>query len=250
MNWLLKIEETLWRQRSRVVWLMNGDKNTKFFHFKADQRRRINQIKRLKNEEGVWKRGWYNCERILINYFKEIFSSAYYGNINQVCKFTRGWLSDSDKQLCDSQFSAEEVCATIFDIHPHKSPGPDGLPALFYQRYWSIVGNEMEHFVLDILNNNRDPAAINNALIPKKKHPSNPRYFRPISLCNVIMKAVTKSIANRLKTILPSIISEEQSAFIRGRLNTDNALIAMEWFHWLKHKKMQTRDNGSEFWQV
>ncbi|CAI8612525.1 unnamed protein product [Vicia faba] len=51
------------------------------------------------------------------------------------------------------------------------------------------------------------------------------------------MKAVTKSIANRLKTFLPGIISEKQSAFIWGRLITDNALIAMECFHWMKHKK-------------
>jgi len=75
------------------------------------------------------------------------------------------------------------------------------------------------------------------ALIPKCKNPTSPKDFRPISLCNVVMKIVTKTIANRLKKILPEIIDEEQSAFVKGRLITDNALIAMECFHWTKKKK-------------
>jgi hypothetical protein len=52
----------------------------------------------------------------------------------------------------------------------------------------------------------------------------------------VVLKLVTKVIANRLKPILPEIIDEEQSAFVQGRLITDNALIAMECFHWMKKK--------------
>jgi len=75
------------------------------------------------------------------------------------------------------------------------------------------------------------------ALIPKCKKPSSPKDFRPISLCNVVMKIVTKTIANRLNAILPDIIDEEQSAFVKGWLITDNALIAMECFHWMKKKK-------------
>jgi hypothetical protein len=74
------------------------------------------------------------------------------------------------------------------------------------------------------------------ALIPKCKNPSAAKHFRPISLCNVIKKIVTKALANRIKTILPDVVDEEQSAFVKGRLITDNALIAMECFHWLKKK--------------
>lgn len=74
-------------------------------------------------------------------------------------------------------------------------------------------------------------------LIPKCKNPSSPKDFRPISLFNMIMKIVTKTIANRLKALLPAVIDEEQSAFVKGRLITDNTLIAMECFHWMKKKK-------------
>lgn len=124
-------------------------------------------------------------------------------------------------------------------MHPLRAPGPDGLPALFFQKYWHIVGSEVITFALGILNEAKSPECINKtfiALILKCKNPSSPSQFRPISLCNVVMKIVTKSIANRLKPILPEIVDEEQSAFVQGRLITDNALIAMECFHWMKKK--------------
>lgn len=93
---------------------------------------------------------------------------------------------------------------------------------------------------LDILNNGRDPKDINSifiVLIPKCKNPCSLKDFRPVSLCNIVMKVDKKSITNRIKHILPNIIDEEQSALVPRRLITKNALIEMEYFHWMKNKK-------------
>ena len=91
--------------------------------------------------------------------------------------------------------------------------------------------------VLSCLNSSSILKSINHTfitLIPKVKNPERVSEFRPISLCNVIYKIVSKVIANRLKPYLNSIISETQSAFIADRLIPDNVLIAFESLHHMK----------------
>ncbi|XP_058774622.1 uncharacterized protein LOC131648906 [Vicia villosa] len=214
-------------------------RNSKFFHVKANQRRKTNAIKKIKDENGHWWRGQENCERILVTYFADIFSSTFPTNIAEVCKVVEGRLTTEHIRICEEVYTAVEVKTALFQMHHLKAPGPDGLPALFYQKFWHIVGHDICKLVMDILNNQKHPGIINNthiALIPKCKIPAKPKDFRPISHCNVVMKLVSKVIANKLKLFLPEIIDEEQSAFVKDRLIMDNALIAMECFHWMKKK--------------
>lgn len=80
-------------------------------------------------------------------------------------------------------------------------------------------------------------AVINSTVlvfIPKVK---NPQDFRPTALCNVLYKICSKVIANRLRLVIDDIISEEQSAFVPGRLITDNVLVAYESIHYLRRKE-------------
>ena len=91
--------------------------------------------------------------------------------------------------------------------------------------------------VLSCLNSGSIQKSINHtfiALIPKVNNPERVYDFRTISLCNVIYKIITKVVANCLKPMLNSIISETKSAFIANRLIFDNILIAFESLHYMK----------------
>ena len=77
----------------------------------------------------------------------------------------------------------------------------------------------------------------NICMIPKTERPTRMTELRPISLCNVGYKIISKVLCQRLKIYLPSLISETQSAFVAGRLISDNILIAQEMFHRLRTNK-------------
>jgi len=95
------------------------------------------------------------------------------------------------------------------------------------------------------LNGGELPEEVNKTLlvlIPKVTNPQDLTQYRPISLCNVLYKICSKAMANRLHRILEEVISAEQSAFIPGRLITDNVLIAYECIHYLRNKRGKQGD--------
>ena len=113
-------------------------------------------------------------------------------------------------------------------MHSDKSLGPDGMNIGFYQSYWDVVGGDITTACLSYLNNNLLPEDLNTTsivLIPKKENPEKISDLRSITLCKALYMIVSKAIANRLKVILPSVTSKSQSAFIPGRLITDNIMI-------------------------
>lgn len=118
-----------------------------------------------------------------------------------VCSVVKGKLKPGHVRWLKGRFTQLEVKEALFQMHPLKSPGPDGLPALFFQTFGHIVGSDVCRMVLRVLN------------------------------------IITKTIANHIKRFLPEIIDEEKNAFIQGILITYNALVAMECFHWLKNKR-------------
>lgn len=105
----------------------------------------------------------------------------------------------------DKIFSSDVIIKAIFSFHPSKAPGHDGIHAIFFQKYWDIIGENIIGTCLNFLNNGSTFGEINHTLlvlIPKCKNPHTPASIRAISLCNMLYKIISKVLANRLKKIL------------------------------------------------
>lgn len=122
----------------------------------------------------------------------------------------------------------EEINHVVFDITPLKAPRPDNLHATFYQCMWNVVGESMRKFVKNFFGSRLMPKGMNDTditLIPKVDHPEQVNHFKPISICNVSYKVITKLMTNRLKHLMKHVISPQHSNFVSGRQITDNVII-------------------------
>jgi hypothetical protein len=244
VHYLLSQEERMWSQRARTGWLKGGDRNTRFFHQSASQRRRRNLITELHDNQGVTHTGDEAIGRLFEEYFDSLFKTSNPVDFNSVLEGISPVVTVDMNTRLSQPFQRQEVDHAIKQMGPLKAPGPDGMSPIFYQTFWDSVGNDVSSAILSCLNSGNILKSINHTyitLIPKKQNPTKVTDFRPISLCNVIYKILSKVLTNRLKSILPHIISETQSAFVPGRLITDNILVAFETLH-----HMKTRSTGKD----
>ncbi|XP_024155779.1 uncharacterized protein LOC112163738 [Rosa chinensis] len=233
LNELLSLNETYWRQRSRIQWLRDGDRNTSFFHRRASNRRCRNRVKGLLNGQGQWTSQPIELSDILINYYETIFHSDTVDSIalETILDSMKPKVTEEMNRDLVASYTDSEIRKALFQMHPSKSPGPDGMSPCFFQKFWNVVGHDVCMAVRDILLTGRNSLESNFThltLIPKIKEPQLPSDRRPIALCNVVYKIASKVLANRLKRILPHIVSPLQSAFVPGRLISDNTLVATE----------------------
>ncbi|CAN6571052.1 unnamed protein product [Malus baccata var. baccata] len=131
--------------------------------------------------------------------------------------------------------SMEEIKEAALQMGGFKAPGPDGFQGIFYRSFWDIVVEDVNNLVRSFLRDEISPTEINNThimLLPKIPNPVSVSHFRPISLCNYSYKVLSKVLANRLKILLPQIISPTQNAFVAGRQIQDNIGITHEVVEW------------------
>jgi hypothetical protein len=173
-------------------------------------------------------------------FYSDLYSSEGVQGMREVLDAVPVKVTANMNLMLDAPFVVEEVKNALFEMYPTKAPGPDEFPAHFFQWNWELCGAEVTKAVLRILSGEESPEVINKTfivMIPKVASPKELGQFCPISLCNVLYKIASKVAANRLKKVLPEVISEEQSAFVLGRLITDNIITAYECLHFMKRNR-------------
>jgi len=188
---VLMREEMMERQRSRVEWLREGDRNTGYFQAKAKARARTNRIRTLRSEDGTVYTTQKDLQRLASNFYQQLFTAQADLQPEKVCDFVPRRVSDQMNEMLCRPFTPEEVEVALFQMGPNKAPGEDGFTAGFFQKHWALMKENVTVAVLGFLNGGELPEQINRTvlvLIPKVANPQELTQFRPISLCNVLYK--------------------------------------------------------------
>ena len=207
--------------RSKARWYNEGEKNTKYFL--NMQKRHFNKKKTIKQLQSD-KKGVINTDDQILQEAKSFYQNLYSTLWDQANlsnediffpkNFTEG-LDEQSKNECEGLLTVVQCLESLKTMASNKSPGTDGLPAEFCKVFWDYV----KLVLLNALNCSYTNGHLSITqqrglitLVPKKNKPANlMKNWRPITLLNCDYKIAAKSIANRIKKVLPKIINNDQT---------------------------------------
>ncbi|KAI3459158.1 hypothetical protein Pfo_015821 [Paulownia fortunei] len=214
-------------------------RNTKFFHSLVKKKRCKNRIHSI-SEAGRVITDQEEIKVLAPNFFQALLTNDIPNLIHDELDCLSQIPSNFNIENLHADPTMEEIEQAVFNIDPDSVAGPDGFSALFFQHCWSIIQEDVKDAVMDFFHGNAMPrsyTATSLVLIPKSDSPTTWNDFRPISLCNVTNKIITKILSSRLENLLPRIIAPSQSGFVKGRLISDNILLAQELIHNINAKR-------------
>ena len=212
--------------RSKARWIEEGEKPTRFFYNLEKQRQPKNTITKLETDNKI-----HTTDMEILTAARGFYQSLYTKEATDEEEQT--WLTDQlekqldeiSKALCEGQITTKETTTAVEKMQNNKTPGPDGIPKEFYERFWDILKDHMT----ELFNENYENTTMTESqkqavlrLLYKKEERELLKNWRPISLLNVDYKIVATVMANRLRKVLPEIIHEDQTCGVPNRSIYEN----------------------------
>ncbi|XP_027181659.1 uncharacterized protein LOC113780035 [Coffea eugenioides] len=194
----------------------------------------------IQRENGTWTNSEEELGKEVANYYRVLFTSSGCEGLDEILSGLPSTITTEMNDKLTKEVDELEIKTALFSMNPNKSPGQDGMTPLFFQKFWHVVKSDLIAAIRLFFHSSHMPKSWNHtviSLIPKTQNPTNLKSYRPISLCNVVYKVISKILANRLKEVLSYCISKNQAAFIPGRQILDNVILSHEYLHYMKNKK-------------
>lgn len=214
--------------RSKAIWAVESDKNTKYFLNLEKYKQENNSVKELLNENNESVTDTEGILDLQHDFYRKLYSCVETENdkMEELLDSVDVIIDDNDCELCNSDISHEEIINAINQMSKNKSPGSDGLTVEFYCQFY----NDLRNVLMKLFNSIENEGTLSRSmkcgvisLIYKKKGDRRSlKNYRPISLLQVDYKILARIMANRFKTVLPNIISVDQTCCIMGRDISNN----------------------------
>lgn len=242
---ILEIQETVWCLKSRALWPREGDRNTRFFHLFLNHRRNINAIWHIKTNNRDWVHSTNDILREAISYFENFYKAWVGVNIVDQIWGSEDYPSMFNKesnQVIFHPITLEEILWVLKSFAKDKCPCPDGWTMDILIHFFDLMGEDLVDLVGEWWLSRQISRAINStflALILKKYDPSSFEDLRPISLCNIIYKLISKVIAEHIKNNLSKFIYRDQFGFLHNCLIYDVIGTTQECIHIIHTKNLE-----------
>ncbi|CAO2147693.1 unnamed protein product [Urochloa humidicola] len=219
-----------WKQRGKCRAVKEDDENTRYFHARASQRLRRNNI-RLVQVDGVDHIAHSAKTAVLTDYYARLLGRADDVAWSFDLETLYRGAASADQAALVSPFTAAEALSAVSAMNASSAPGPDGVGPGFYNKSWATTGPAVLAFLDAFHRGEVSLQCINRVLIvliPKKPGAVSPDTFRRISLQNCPVKILTKIMTSRLQKQIPKLIDIDQTGFIQGRSISENFVYATE----------------------
>ena len=208
---------------ARLDWLEGADKCSKTFFSLISKRKAETTVHQIEDSKGIIQTESKEILKVFENFYEDLFKQPYI-NENDQEELLGGLgldgLSPEEKIFSDSEMTLEDFRVALMKMQNGKSPGSDGLTAEFYKGFWDILGPDLFRVIMssyEVCQLSESQRSATIKCLPKTGNILLVKYWRPVSLLNVDYKILAKALSLKLLTLLPSVISEEQTCCIKGR---------------------------------